>query len=47
MRFQTLAGLEVPVSWAYAAIPVGAAISILAVLAHFFDPKREELENAV
>ncbi len=47
VRFQTLAGLEVPVSWAYAAIPVGAAISILAVLAHFFDPKREELENAV
>jgi len=47
VRFQTLAGLEVPVTWAYAAIPVGAAVSILAVLAHFLDPKREELENAV
>ncbi len=47
VRFQVLAGLEVPVSWAYAAIPVGAAISILAVLAHYFDPKREELETAV
>lgn len=47
VRFQTLAGLEIPVTWAYAAIPVGAAISILAVLAHYFDPKREDLENAV
>ncbi len=47
VQFQVLAGLEISVSWAYAAIPVGAAVSILAVLAHFFDPKREELENAV
>jgi TRAP-type C4-dicarboxylate transport system permease small subunit len=47
VRFQNLAGLEIPVSWAYAAVPVGAAISILAVLAHFFDPKREELETAI
>lgn len=47
VQFQTLAGLEISVSWAYAAIPVGAAVSILAVLAHYFDPKREELENAV
>ena len=47
VRFQTLAGLEVPVSWAYAAIPTGAAISILAVLAHYFDPRREDLESAV
>ena len=27
--------------------PVGAAVSVLAVLAHFFDPVREELETAV
>jgi TRAP-type C4-dicarboxylate transport system permease small subunit len=47
VRFQTLAGLEIPVTWAYAAIPAGAAISILAVLAHYFDPKREELETAI
>jgi len=47
VRYQVLAGLEVPVSWAYAAIPAGAAISILAVLAHYFDPRREELETAV
>jgi TRAP-type C4-dicarboxylate transport system permease small subunit len=47
VRFQNLAGLEIPVSYAYAAIPAGALISMLAVVAHFFDPRREELETAV
>ena len=47
VRFQNLAGLEIPVIWAYAAIPVGSAVSVLAVLAHYFDPLREELETAV
>lgn len=47
VRFQILAGLEIPVTWGYAAVPAGALISMLAVLAHYFDPKREELENAV
>lgn len=47
VRFQTLAGLEIPVTWAYAAVPAGAAFGILAVLAHFFDPKRNELDTAV
>jgi TRAP-type C4-dicarboxylate transport system permease small subunit len=47
VRFQNLAGLEIPVSYAYAAVPAGAMISMLAVVAHFFDPKREDLENAV
>ena len=47
VRFQVLAGLEIPVTWAYAAIPTGSAISILAVLAHYFDPQRRELETAV
>ncbi|AMJ63437.1 C4-dicarboxylate ABC transporter permease [Bosea sp. PAMC 26642] len=47
VRFQNLAGLEIPVSYAYAAIPTGALISMLAVVAHFFDPRREELETAV
>ncbi len=47
VRFQNLAGLEIPVSFAYAAIPTGALISMLAVVAHFFDPRREELETAV
>lgn len=47
VRFQNLAGLEIPVSYAYAAIPAGALVSMLAVIAHFFDPRREELETAV
>lgn len=47
VRFQNLASLEIPVSYAYAAIPTGALLSILAVLAHYFDPRRQELENAV
>jgi TRAP-type C4-dicarboxylate transport system permease small subunit len=47
VRAQNLAGLEIPVIWAYSAIPVGAAVSVLAVIAHFFDPLREELETAV
>ena len=47
VRYQNLAGLEVPVSYAYAAIPTGALMSIPAVLAHYFDPRRNELESAV
>ena len=47
VRFQNLAGLEIPVVWAYAAVPLGAGVSVLAVLAHFFDPIRQELETAV
>lgn len=46
VRFQNLAGLEISIAWAYAAIPVGAAFAILAVLAHHFDPQRRELETA-
>jgi TRAP-type C4-dicarboxylate transport system permease small subunit len=47
VRYQNLAGLEIPVSYAYAAVPTGALISIPAVLAHFLDPRRSELETAV
>ena len=46
-RFQNLAGLEIPVFWAYASIPVGAAVSVLAMLAHYFNPLRSELEVAI
>jgi TRAP-type C4-dicarboxylate transport system permease small subunit len=45
VRFQTLAGLEISISWAYAAIPVGAAFAVLAVVAHFLDPRRGEIET--
>lgn len=46
IRFQNLAGLGVSISWAYLAVPLGACFSMLAVIAHFFDPQRSELESA-
>ena len=46
-RFQTIPGLEsFAVSWAYAAMPVGAVFSILAIFAQWFNPRRQELEAA-
>lgn len=45
VRFQNLAGLEIPISWAYAAIPVGAMFGILGLLANIVDPRRGELET--
>lgn len=47
VRFQTFASLELSISWAYAALPVGAALAMVAVLAHHFDPLDEELEAAL
>jgi TRAP-type C4-dicarboxylate transport system permease small subunit len=47
VRFQEVAGLYIAMSWAYLAIPVGAAFAIVSVLAHYFDPQRHELETAV
>ncbi len=46
VRFQTLAGLEVPIAWAYAALPVGAFFSLLAVIAHYLDRRTVGLEEA-
>jgi len=46
IRFQSIAGLEISMSWAYLAIPIGAAFAAIAVLAQFFDPQNHELENA-
>ena len=45
VRFQTLAGLEVPIAWAYAALPVGAFFSLLAVIAHYIDHSTVGLEE--
>jgi TRAP-type C4-dicarboxylate transport system permease small subunit len=44
IRFQTFAALPISISWAYLALPVGASFSMLAVIAHYFDPIRRELE---
>ncbi len=47
VRFQELAGLEpLSIGWAYLALPVGALLSIVAVLANHFDPRRMELDTA-
>ena len=46
VRFQTLAGLEISIAWAYAALPAGAFFSLLAVIAHYFDHREVELEGA-
>jgi len=46
VRFQTFASMELSMAWAYAALPVGAALALVAVLAHHIDPLSEELESA-
>jgi TRAP-type C4-dicarboxylate transport system permease small subunit len=46
VRFQTFASMELSMAWAYAALPVGAGLAILAVIAQHIDPMNEELENA-
>ena len=46
VRFQTFASIELSMGWAYAALPVGALLSMLAVAAQYLDPINEELETA-
>ncbi|MGG5810297.1 TRAP transporter small permease [Falsiroseomonas sp. CW058] len=47
VQFQEMAGLEVSMSWGYAAIPVGAVFAMVGAVAHFLDRRNEELEAAV
>jgi TRAP-type C4-dicarboxylate transport system permease small subunit len=44
VRNQDLAGLEIPIAYVYAAIPVGAAFALLGAVAHFLAPPAVELE---
>ncbi|MEY4749787.1 MAG: hypothetical protein RIQ60_2001 [Pseudomonadota bacterium] len=46
VRFQTFASIELSMGWAYAALPVGALLSVVAVVAQYLDPMNEELETA-
>jgi TRAP-type C4-dicarboxylate transport system permease small subunit len=46
VRFQTFASMELSMGWAYAALPVGAALAMLAVVANHLEPLNEELEAA-
>jgi TRAP-type C4-dicarboxylate transport system permease small subunit len=46
-QMQSVIGLEgVTMFWAYLALPVGGIFCVPAIVAHFFDPQRNELENA-
>jgi TRAP-type C4-dicarboxylate transport system permease small subunit len=47
VQFQEMAGLEVSMSWGYAAIPVGALFAMLGAFAHMLDRRAEELDNAI
>jgi TRAP-type C4-dicarboxylate transport system permease small subunit len=47
VQFQEMAGLEVSMSWGYAAIPLGAAFGMVSAVAHFLDRRNPELETAV
>ena len=46
-RVQTISGLEsFSMTWAYAAVPIGAVFSVLGIVACFVDPRRNELDTA-
>ena len=45
VRFQVLAGVEISIAWAYAALPVGAAFALIGVLAHWIDHRPPDLET--
>jgi TRAP-type C4-dicarboxylate transport system permease small subunit len=46
-RFQTIPGMEsFTIIWAYAAMPIGGLFSILAIVAQWLDPRRNDLETA-
>ena len=47
VRFQEMAGLDVSISWGYAAIPVGAVFAAVGAVAHWLDNRSEALEAAV
>lgn len=46
VKFQEMAGLEVSMSWGYAAIPVGAVFAMIGAVAHFLDRRETELDYA-
>ncbi len=48
VKFQEMAGLEVSMSWGYAAIPIGACFAMIGAVAHFLDRQpADELETAL
>lgn len=47
VQFQEMAGLEISMSWGYAALPIGAAFAVLGAIGQFLDRRADELEMAV
>ncbi len=47
VQAQVMAGLEISIAWGYAAIPIGAAFTVIGAFAHFLDRRSSELEAAV
>lgn len=45
--FQEMAGLDISISWGYAAIPVGCLFAAIGTIAHYLDRRNEELESAI
>jgi TRAP-type C4-dicarboxylate transport system permease small subunit len=46
VRFQSFAAMDLSMAWGYAALPVGAVLSMVAVMGQHFDPQNTELDNA-
>lgn len=46
VRFQTMPSLEASISWVYIAIPIGAVLSLIAVVAYWAEgPRRTHIDN--
>jgi TRAP-type C4-dicarboxylate transport system permease small subunit len=45
--FQEMAGLDIAISWGYAAIPVGCVFAAIGAIAHYLDRRNEELDAAI
>ena len=46
VHFQSFASIDISMAWGYGALPVGAVLAIVAVLAHHLDPHDDELSTA-
>lgn len=45
VRFQTVPSLDISISWIYLAIPVGATLAAIGVLAHWVEQRRQPLAD--
>ena len=46
VKFQTFASMDLSMSWAYGALPAGALLGMVAVIAQHLDHRSQELEMA-